>query len=160
MVQIDVYVRARGIDDESDLAKTTFLAAEPLKLSDIEEYFPFQGKYHFRYKVTKEELKKRNGVDIDEDFVWMDLVSPSDVILTSHHISGPIEVQAVLLSNHVQQDSQNTILSIEEDIAEYFVDIGLQLQEAGPREDRQSIDSVTQNCHNLTRNCNPEKKVF
>ena len=96
MVQIDIVVKCAGEDTMGYIAKTSFFASEPVRLSDIQEAFPFRGKFHFRYKFSREACRKYKGFDIDEEYVWLDLVSAADAIPFSPQQQAAIEVQALV----------------------------------------------------------------
>ena len=131
MVQVDVYVRSIGESSFRDITKTSFLAEQPITKADLDKYMVFKGKFHYRYK--------RNEGD---DFVWVDLVAPSDVILYPHQSFYPLEVQAMMMFNDIDD-------SIDDDYNEYFLDIALQLQEEGPRAERQCVDPTALSFTNM-----------
>lgn len=95
MVQIDIIVR--GPLEDENCTKTSFFAPEPISLADIEEFFPFMGKFHFRYKFSRDSSKKYRKLRIDEEFVWVDLILPDDLILVPNEVNHPVEVQATVI---------------------------------------------------------------
>ena len=105
MVQVDVLIKGAGGEDCADLAKTTFFAPDgPLKLADIKQCFPFEGTYHFRYKLNREECYEKKGIQITEEYVWVDLSPTVDTQTvpapsSSSAAAKPIELQAILLSS-------------------------------------------------------------
>ena len=144
MVQVDVLIKGAGGEDCADLAKTTFFAPDgPLKLADIKQCFPFEGTYHFRYKLNREECYEKKGIQITEEYVWVDLSPTVDTQTvpapsSSSAAAKPIELQAILLSS--PPSSSADIAKSDEDYNEYFMDIAMQIQEEGPRQDRQMIN--------------------
>ena len=145
MVQVDVCVKGAGREDCAELARTTFFAPDgPLKLSDIQQCFPFEGTYHFRYKLHRDDCYQKKGIQLTEEYVWVDLSPSLDAQSVSPPSSSssaaakPIELQAILLSP--PPISEEEICRADQDYDEYFMDIAMQLQEEGPRQDRQSIN--------------------
>ena len=146
MVQVDVCIKEAGREDCTEIAKTTFFAPDgPLKLSDIHQCFPFEGTYHFRYKLSREDCYKKKGIQLTEEYVWEDLSPNMDAQSISPPSSSaaasatkPIELQAILLSPPLSSEAD--ISEADEDYSDYFMDIAMQIQEEGPRQDRQVID--------------------
>ena len=141
MVQLDVYARIAGEDGMGDVAKTTFFLPEPICRSDIEQCFPFEGSFHFRYKLSRDDCRRVKKLDIREEFVWWDMIMASDEIVSSSSSSSSssniVEVQALMLSGSSVPAIE---AEIDKDYKEYLQDIAMQLQDEGPREDRREID--------------------
>ena len=94
MVQIDYYIKC--FDETNEIAKTSYFAAEPITLNDLISCFPFKGKYHFRYKLSKDDCKNYKKISISEDYVWVDILSNSDTIIYNPNKSNVIEIQALV----------------------------------------------------------------
>lgn len=91
-------VRVLGDHSPADIVKTSFLVPEPLTLSDIEDCFPFEGQFIFRYKLSREEFKRSRGIAISEDFLWVDLTCGTDVVIMDSQNSSSIELQATVIA--------------------------------------------------------------
>jgi hypothetical protein len=109
---LDVSIRLAGQNEIIDLAKTSIFALEPLNLAEIERIFPFEGKFHFRYKITREEIQKKKGIDISEDFLWIDLTKQSDTIIYFDQETMSIELQATVSRFNLTNQAQFGLKSI------------------------------------------------
>lgn len=96
-----VLVRCVVHDTDLDCEEGTvcnFFVTRPLNVLSLASNFPYEGDFHFRYKMNREYLDK----DCEFDTVWMDIVNEEEEI-PMHRVSSnnnvfTVDIQAVCLS--------------------------------------------------------------
>jgi hypothetical protein len=112
------------------------MVPEPLTLKTLEQYFPFEGVFHFRLKIPG-KLRK-----CDEEYIWFDLRKENINVPIPVTPNIPVEIQAIALELDIQEDQDFDEIEDDHEMRylEYWNDLEDQLNLEGSRSDRQSVD--------------------